>query len=167
MGYRNKTYVIFDGDKDKWAYAYMKGWKSNENCDFNFHDAHTLAELGSNAQSEDYIKKALRERFKSAKQVIVLIGESTKGLYRFVKWELEVSLSLDLPIIAVNLNDKRIMDSDRCPPIIRNTYTVHVPYKMAIIQHALDQFPNEFSRRAVGSAGPREYNSDVYKNLGI
>ena len=27
MSYRNKTYVIFDGDKDLWAYAYMLGWK--------------------------------------------------------------------------------------------------------------------------------------------
>jgi hypothetical protein len=30
MSYRNKTYVIFDGDNDMWAYAYMKGWKANE-----------------------------------------------------------------------------------------------------------------------------------------
>lgn len=26
MSYKNKTYVIFDGDNDRWAYAYMKGW---------------------------------------------------------------------------------------------------------------------------------------------
>jgi hypothetical protein len=42
MAYRNKTYVIFDADNDMWAYGYMKGWKSNENLDFNFHDAHDL-----------------------------------------------------------------------------------------------------------------------------
>jgi len=29
MSYRNKTYVIFDGDNDMWAYSYMKGWKAN------------------------------------------------------------------------------------------------------------------------------------------
>jgi hypothetical protein len=23
------AYVIFDGDNDKWAYAYMNGWKAN------------------------------------------------------------------------------------------------------------------------------------------
>ena len=167
MGYRNKTYVIFDGDRDKWAYGYMKGWKSNENCDFDFHDAHGLAELGPNAQSEDYIKKALRERFRSAKQVIVLVGESTKDLYRFVRWEMDVALSLELPVVAVNLNGKRMLDSELCPPIIRDTYTVHVAYKMAIIQHALDQFPSEFSKQPAGSKGPRYYNDGVYKQLGL
>ena len=30
MSYRNRTYVIFDGDNDMWAYAYMKGWKESE-----------------------------------------------------------------------------------------------------------------------------------------
>jgi len=36
VGYRNKTYIIFDGDKDMWAYVYMKGWKKNEHIDFIF-----------------------------------------------------------------------------------------------------------------------------------
>ena len=30
MSYRNQTYVIFDGDNDLWAYAYLKGWKQSE-----------------------------------------------------------------------------------------------------------------------------------------
>ena len=38
MGYRNKTYVIFDGDNYQWAYRYMKGWITNEHIDFDFHD---------------------------------------------------------------------------------------------------------------------------------
>ena len=29
------VYVAFDGDKDKWAYAFMKGWKTNERVDFD------------------------------------------------------------------------------------------------------------------------------------
>jgi hypothetical protein len=29
------VYVVFDGDKDKYAYAFMKGWKQNENVDFD------------------------------------------------------------------------------------------------------------------------------------
>ena len=36
MSYRNKTYVIFDGDKDIWAYGRMKGWKALPTVDFNF-----------------------------------------------------------------------------------------------------------------------------------
>ena len=30
------TYVIFDGDKDKYAYAFLKGWKVNESGGVRF-----------------------------------------------------------------------------------------------------------------------------------
>ncbi len=167
MSYKNKTYVIFDGDTDMWSYSYMKGWKKNQNVDFNFHDAHDINRLTNQAQSEQYIKSKLTERFKSAKQVVVLIGEKTKNLYRYVRWELEVTQDLDLPIIAVNLNDKRRQDIDRVPPIIRDRYVVHVPFKMKIIKYALDNFPDEYHRRDRDVSGPRQYNDSVYKKLDL
>ena len=46
------VYVAFDGDKDKWAYAFMKGWKTNERVDFDFEDAHDLDAMTGRAQSE-------------------------------------------------------------------------------------------------------------------
>lgn len=167
VAYRNKTYVIFDGDNDKWAYAFIKGWKSNENVDFNFHDAHSITALTANAQNEQYVKSALRERFASAKQVVCLIGENTKNLYRFVRWELETALSLGLPIIAVNLNKLRKMDPDRCPAIIRDTYTVHVSFNAVILQYALDNFPDEYHGRDKAAEGNRLYNESIYKSLGL
>ncbi len=167
MGYRNKTYVVFDGDKDIWAYGYMKGWKSSENVEFNFHDAHEIASLTANATNEQYVKRALRERFASAKQVACLVGENTKSLFRYVRWELETALDLDIPIIAVNLTGERRMDPDRCPPVIRDTYTVHVPFRAAIVQYALDNFPNEYAKRDKNAKGPRVYNESVYKKLGL
>lgn len=167
VAYRNKTYVVFDGDTDRYAYAFMKGWKSNENVPFNFHDAHDIGPLTANANSEAYIKQALRERFASAKQVVCLIGANTKNLYRYVRWELEIALSRDLPIIAVNLNGLRQMDPDRCPPIIKTTFTVHVPFKMAIIQQALDYFPEEYANREKTANGPRVYGDAIYKRLGL
>ena len=33
MSYKDPSYVIFDGDNDKWAYGYMKGWKQNDRVD--------------------------------------------------------------------------------------------------------------------------------------
>ena len=80
MSYKNKTYVIFDGDNDMWAYAYMLGWKNNENIDFNFYDAHDLNTI-TNRASEETTKQKLRERMSSAKQAVVLIGKNTKNLY--------------------------------------------------------------------------------------
>ena len=165
MGYRDRTYVIFDGDNDQWAYRYMRGWKNNDRIDFDFEDAHDLFPLTYRAQDETYIKSKLRERFKYASQVIVLIGESTKYLYKYVRWELEVALDLGLPIIAVNLNNRRSEDINLCPAILRNQDVVHISFKMRIIKHALDDFP-PFIR----NSKKREtwhYGDQVYNNIGL
>ena len=166
MSYKNKTYIIFDGDEDMWAYGFMKGWKKNDKIDFDFHDAHDISRVTSVARSEAYIKGKLKERFKSAKQVIVLIGEKTKNKYKYVRWELEVAQDLDLPIIAVNLNNERTQDDDLVPPIIRDKYVVHVPFKLKIIKYAMDYFPAEYKKRE-DDKGPRFYNDSVYKSLGL
>ena len=161
MGYKNKTYVIFDADNDMWAYAYMKGWVNNDRVDFNFFNAHDIRPL-TNSASEETIKSRLRERLASAKQASVLVGEHTKNLYKFVRWEMELALTRGLPIIAVNLNKARRYDSDRCPPILRNQYVVHVSFEMKIIRYALDNFPREFAGRDPSAGGNRHYNVSVY-----
>jgi hypothetical protein len=165
MAYRNKTYVIFDADNDMWAYAYMKGWKSNENLDFNFHDAHALRPLTDQASDETVFRR-LRERFSNAKQAIVLIGENTKNLRKFVPWEIQIALDLDLPVVGVNLNGERQMDADRCPATLRGAYAVHVPFRAAIIQCALDYFPDDHASRGT-KTGPCYYPESVYKSLGL
>jgi hypothetical protein len=166
MGHSDATYVIFDGDKDYWAYARMKGWKSLENINFDFKDAHDLKAIRDYSQV-DTVRRTLRERFNSAGQVVVLIGEETKSHHRFVRWEMEVSLDLDLPIIAVNLNGTRGIDNDLCPPIIRQKYVVHIPFKMKIIKHALDNFPVQYHNRGNARNGPLDYPDSVYKSFGL
>jgi hypothetical protein len=167
MAYRNKTYVIFDGDSDMWAYAFMKGWKQNEKVEFDFFDAHDLRPLTDRA-SEESVKRSLRERMANAKQVIVLVGENTKDLYRFVRWEIELAMNKDLPIIVANLNDSRALDSERCPPILRDHCAVHVAFKMRIIKFALDGFVDWYnSANRDSSAGWRYYTDDVYRQLGL
>ena len=166
MGHAQTTYVIFDGDKDYWAYARMKGWKALENIDFDFRDAHDLKEIRDWTQPET-VKRTLRERFSTAKQAIVVIGNETKHHYRFVRWEMDTALELDLPIIAVNLNGLLEMDSDLCPPILGSEDVVHVPFKLKIIKYALDNFPDEYHRRSSSDKGPRHYPKSVYEQLGL
>jgi len=126
-----------------WAYAFMKGWKSNENMDFNFFDARDIGPLTDRA-SEETVKKALRERLASAKQGAVLVGKYTKNLHKSVRWEIEIAQNRELPIIAVDLNGKRQMDSDLCPAILPDWLAVHLEFKAKIIQQALDYFPGEY-----------------------
>lgn len=166
MAYRNKTYVVFDGDKDMWAYAYMLGWIEREGIDFDFQDAHDLNVITDRA-SEEAVKRKLQERLANTKQVIVLVGENTKNLFKFVRWELEIAIELGLPIVVVNLNGQRKMDPALCPAILKDEYAVHVPFKAKIIQYALENFPPEHAKKAADASGARHYSDDKYTNLGL
>lgn len=165
MSYKNRTYVIFDGDEDMWAYAYMLGWKKNDNIDFEFHNAHDVNAI-TDRSSEENTKKKLRERFSSAKQVIVLVGEKTKNLYRYVRWEIEVAQGLGLPIVAVNLNGLRKIDNDRCPPILKSKDAMHVSFKMKIIKYALDDFCENYAQYK-GRGDDWHYKTKAYEDLGL
>lgn len=161
MAYRNKAYVCFDGDNDISYYRLMKAWHENENFDFTFYDAHDLMQA-RDSSSDETIKRSLRERLKNSREFIALIGENTKNLFKFVRWEMEVALNLDIPIIGVNLNGKNGLDSDRCPAIIRDELVVYVPYGTEPINYALRNWPDDYRRLK----GQGDIGSHVYKNLG-
>jgi hypothetical protein len=156
MSYKNKTYVMFDADTDIGIYRLMTAWKANDNIDFNFHNAHELNNLRSTA-SEEQIKRKLRERLNNTKQAILLVGENTKNLYKFVRWEIEVALSMDIPVIAVNLC-KSNSATVRTPPILKNdAYFVSVPFEQSKIKYALDNFPSEYHSNKSEAPSSRNY----------
>lgn len=167
MPYRNKTYVSFDGDSDIHYYYLMRAWKQADGIDFNFYDAHDLNTARDTSQ-EASIKNQLAARMKETKAFVLLVGDRTRYLYKFVRWEIEQALRRDLPIVAVNLNGRRAIDTEKCPPILRPELAVHVSFNAAIVQHALDHWP-PFHRRKRGSheTGPFYYKEHVYRGLGL
>ena len=167
MPYRNKTYVCFDGDNDIRYYNLMKAWVQNDGFSFNFFDAHDL-NTARNTSLPESIKRQLRERILNSKILIVLIGEKTRYLYRFVRWEMEQALELHIPIVGVNLNGFRRQDVEKCPPVIRDALAVHVSFNVAIMQYALDNWPlfHEKSRKEK-KTGPFYYQTTVYSQLGL
>lgn len=162
-------YVVFDGEKDGWAYAYMKGWKKNDRIEFDFNDAHELDGMTSSAKNEQYVKSFLKPRMEKSGSVLVLIGESTKHLYKYIRWELELALSLKKPIIAVNLNDKRQIDMDRCPAIIRDECVIHISYERDVMRYAMEHWPSGYRSLTLEqkNGGWRYYSDETYKNLGL
>jgi hypothetical protein len=167
MSYKNKTFVSFDGDTDMHYYRLMEAWKQNDNIPFNFYNAHDL-NYARDTSMEASIKAQLIERLKNTKIFVLLVGENTRYLYKFVRWEIEQALSRNLPIIAVNLNGKRSMDTDKCPPLLRDELAVHISFNARIMQHALENWPNSHETyKSQGKTGPYYYNEDVYKRLGL
>ena len=167
MAYRNKTYVAFDGDKDIHYYYLMKAWHSHKHHEFNFYNAHDLNYARDSSQ-EQSIKRQLRERLLNSKIFVLLIGESTRYLYKFVLWEIEQAVALQIPIIAVNLNGTRQMDSTRCPPFLQTQLAMHIPFRQSIFEYAFENWPNsDLRHRNAGESGPYYYQPSVYQRLGI
>lgn len=167
MAYTNKTYVCFDADNDMWAYAYMLGWKENDRIAFNFNNAHEINNL-RDGSSEETIKRKLRERLANTKVLIVLIGESTKYLYKYVRWEIEYAIEKDIPIIAVNLNKSKEYDDKLCPPILKDKLAIHVSFNLKIIDYALNHWPGTHSKlKSEKTVKPRQYKASVYEKLAL
>ena len=105
----------------------------------------------------------VRDRLNNSSEFVVLIGKNTKNLFRFVRWEMEIALKLELPIIAVNLNGKNGIDYNLCPPIIQDELVVHVPYGVQTINYALNHWPDEYLKlKREGVKGSRIYNQDIF-----
>ena len=47
------------------------------------------------------------KQLKNTKVLVILIGENTKNLYKYVRWEIEYAIENDIPIVAVNLNKSK------------------------------------------------------------
>lgn len=165
--YTNKTYVAFDADNDIKYYRLMQAWKKNDNTSFNFYDAHDLNNLMSYS-SEETIKTKLAERLRNTKIFVLLIGENTKYLYKFVRWEIEQAIKREIPIIAVNLNGIKGVDNNLCPAILKDALAVHVSFNQKIIEYALSNWASSDAQyRRDGKSGGYHYKDSVYKNLGL
>ena len=166
MAYANKTYVCFDADNDMRWYNLMKAWKEHEHIAFDFHNAHEINNL-RDGSSEATIKAKLRERLKNTKVLVVLIGEKTANLYKYVRWEIEYALENDIPIIGVNLNMNKYQD-DLCPPILKPDLAIYISFGQKIMNHALNHWPaSHVAHKRDGKTGPFYYLDSVYKSLGL
>ena len=165
MPYRNKTYVAFDGDNDIHYYRLMCAWKQNDNTSFNFFDAHDL-NYARDTSLEESIKSQLRKRFDNSRTFVLLIGEKTRYLRKFVPWEIDQALRRDLPIICVNINGKRSQDENTCPSGLRNELAIHISFSARMLQYALENWPARH-RELRPTKGAYYYKDSVYLQLDL
>lgn len=165
--YTNKTYVAFDADNDIRYYRLMQAWKKKDTTSFNFYDAHDLNNLMSYS-SEETIKAKLAERLRSTKVFVLLIGNNTKYLYKFVRWEIEQAIKRGIPIVAVNLNGVKGVDNNLCPAILKETLAVHVSFNQKIIEYAINNWcSSDAQYRREIKMGGYHYKDSVYQSLGL
>ncbi|MBY0554879.1 TIR domain-containing protein [bacterium] len=167
MARRTRTYVAFDATEDIRYYRLMQAWTAHDDFEFDFNDAHELTTIRQDS-IEDSIKASLRERMKNSKILVVLVGEKTKNLRKYVPWEIEIALKADLPIIVVNLNKTKRKDDTLCPELLKSALAIHIPYGPKILQHAIENWPSSHIKyRAEKETGPYYYLDSTYTSLGL
>lgn len=166
MARRTRTYVAFDADTDMNYYKMMKMWKANDNLDFDFNNAHDLTTIREDS-GEETIKRHLRERMANSKILVLLVGEATKTLKKYVPYEISIAEDAGLPIIIVNLNKKKSMDKDLCPTRLQDKLAIHIPFGMKIMQYAIDNWPTSHTNHKQKSdSGPYYYTDETYAKVG-
>ena len=172
MSYRNKTYVAF-ASEDISSYRLMEAWRENKNIDFDFFDAHDLY-VARDTSLDQTIKDRLRLRLNNAKQVVVLVSDTTKPKAArsssFLHYEIETIAKLGLPVVFANINGSRNIQTSKLPTTLASPYyTISVSLQPKIIKYALDGYVNAFNSNTGSNplVGPHYYEEDVYTDLGI
>ena len=155
-----------DADNDIRCYYLMKAWKQSDYSSFNFYDAHDINNIYD--KSEASIKAGLQERFRNTKVFVLLVGEHTRYLYKYVRWEIEQAINRNIPCIVVNLNGMRHLDETRCPALIKNELAIHISFNSKILEYALENWPGQdYACRQRGETGAYYYNENIYSKLGL
>jgi hypothetical protein len=145
----------------------MQAWQQNDHSKFNFFDAHDINNL-KGGSSEQTIKNKLRERLNNTKVFILLVGSQTKYHYKFVKWEIEQAMSLNLPIIVVNLNGTRSIDNNNCPPVLRSELALHISFNAKVLEKSLLEWESaHYTEKRAGKTGDYYFPASVYQGLGL
>lgn len=166
MAYRNKVYISMDADSDIKYYYLMKAWKQSDNSGFDFYDAHDINMIYD--KSEASIKAGLQERFRNSKAFILLVGDQTRYLYKYVRWEIEQAIKRQLPCIVVNINGQRHVDSEKCPPIMRDNLAIHISFNAKILQYALENWPDfHYQKLKENDHQSYHYKASVYESLNL
>ena len=98
----------------------------------------------------------------------MLVGDSTRYLYKYVRWEIEQAIKRKLPIIVVNINGTRTRDDIKCPPIIKEKLSLHISFNSKILEYALVNWPKlHYEKLESNDSDSYHYKIETYRNLGI
>lgn len=167
MSYRNKTYVAFASENIH-LYRLMEAWRENDKIDFDFYDAHDLF-ISRDSSKPETIKRNLRERMKSAKQVVIVGTPEAKKKggdgVSFLAYEVAVMMEFNLPVVIANHDGNKSVDRNFIPAPLLNAdhYTVSVALSPKIIKHALDDYATSYAGSK--KKGPHQYPQSVYDSL--
>ena len=158
MAYRNGTYIAFhaEGKTDPSAsdiryYRMLKAWHEHDGIEFKFVNSHDKVAAVRDSSSKKTIMSSLRERLDNSKNMILIVGETTRNDRDFVPYEIAYAIDVcKIPIIAVYTGYSSILhpeshraewpDALSCRIDLKEAMVLHIPFVRAVIDCAINQF---------------------------
>ena len=158
MSYRNGTYIAFhaEGKTDPTAsdiryYRMLKAWHEQDSVDFKFVNSHDKVAACRDSSSRQTIMRSLRLRLDNSKNMVFIVGSTTKDDTDFVPYEIQYSVdTCGIPIIVAYTGYETIMEPagmrSKWPKALAaridasTVRAIHIPFKRRFIDMAIRQF---------------------------
>ncbi len=184
MAYRNGTYVAFHADgnnlpggkSDIDYYRLLQAWTAHPDDEFTMINSHEKAAAVRDSSLKATLRASLLKRLSNSKNMILIIGKTTKSDVDWVPFEIEKAIDVyKIPIIAVyTMIERPILNgsigSDYWPQALRSRIkngtanVIHIPFKKQPILTAISQFShNELPK----NQGLGFYIQAAYDSWGI
>lgn len=182
MAYRNGTYVAFHAngtaeptESDMKYYQLLKAWKIRTEGEFEFVNSHEKTAAVRDTSSRETLRSRLAERLRNSKNMLLIIGETTRRDTDWVPFEIEYAVdTCKIPIIAAYPNYTWILSPGELRPkwpaalasrIDNGTaHVIHIPFKQAPLADALPRF--SYDNYPLGG-GLGHYSREAYHSFGI
>jgi hypothetical protein len=181
MAYRNGTYIAFHaegtnlpGKSDMDYYNLMKAWSAKTDDDFSIINSHDKASAVRDTSKKATLRASLQERLRNSKNMLLIIGETTKFDKDWVPFEIGQAVdTYEVPIIAAYTDYSPVLEPDKFrslwPKALadridnRTARVLHIPFKKDPIRVAIDQFDHNNPPN-----GPLAYyGRDAYVKWGL
>jgi hypothetical protein len=182
MAYRNGTYVAFHADgtnkpgqSDIDYYNLMKAWTAKTDDDFAMINSHDKACAVRDSSLRATLRNSLLERLRNSKNMVLIIGETTRLDTDWVPFEIEKAIdNYGLPVIATyTIVNKPIRlpfslsgywPKSLATRINSGTANVlHIPFKKEVLKDALSFTLNNPPK----GKGLGIYSDEAYRVFGM
>ena len=184
MGYRNGTYVAFDGqgttnptESDIRYYGLLRRWDSSKSYSFTFSDSHEKTNSVRDTSKIETKKSKLLERMKNSKNMIVIISEDTNWDRGLLNYEIEKAVDYyKIPLIVAYTKYNSILNvdalKDKWPKALKEriekgtAQCIHIPFKEKAILSAISQFSVHSQGENILTGSKHFYSKETHKNWG-
>jgi len=181
MAYRNGTYVAFHaegtnepGKSDMDYYNLLRAWSANPDVDFTMVNSHEKASAVRESSKRATLRSSLQERLRNSKNMVLIIGETTRLDTDWVPFEIEQALdTYAIPIIATYTDYCPILEPAKFWPLWpeplahrinnKSARVIHIPFKKVPIIDAIGQFSHE----KLPNSPLSYYGLDTYRAWGL